>query len=91
MTESELTGHEKYLMCMGYLEHIANYSKQQGKPVGSFILSEVSSRIEEKFTNNNIFDTKKLLDKIFNFSCTEIMNDIIIEIENETDIKDDVS
>lgn len=91
MTESELTGHEKYLMCMGYLQHVAFYSKEVGKPIAPSILSEVSSRIEEKFTNNNVFDTQKLLDKIFNFSCTEIMNDVIMEIENELEIKDDVT
>ena len=91
MTDSELTGGEKYLMCMEYLQHLAYSSKAAGKTIAPSILSEVSSRIEEKFTNNNIFDTQKLLDKILNFSCTEIVNDVIIEIENETDIKDDVS
>ena len=87
----ELSGHEKYLMCMGYLMHVVDFSKQLGTPVSAKILTEVSSRLEEKFTNNTIHDTHIILEKIQNFSCTEIMNDIIMEIENEMKIVDDTN
>lgn len=89
MTEEELTGDEKYLMCMGYLMHLADLSIFQGKPVSAIIMAEVSSRLDEKFTNKTAAQTAVLLDKIERFSCTEIMQDIIREIENEVPIVDD--
>jgi len=90
MTEEELTGHEKYLMCMGYLMHLADLAFSQGKPVSARMLAEVSSRLDEKFTNQTVEETGVLLDKIQRFDCTEIMHDIINEIENEVPIVDDM-
>ena len=36
-----------------------------------------------KFTNNDVRDTYKILEKMKKFSCTEIMKDVINEIKNE--------
>lgn len=90
MTEEELTGLEKYLMCMGYLMHLTDMAISQGKPVSARVMAEVSTRLDEKFTNHTVDETSILLDKIQRFSCTEIMHDIIREIENEVPIVDDV-
>jgi len=78
----ELTGHEKYLMCMGYLQHVQDMAIDKGKPIFD-ILSEVSMRIDLKFTNMDIAECAEILEKIRKFSCTEIMKDVINEIENE--------
>ena len=90
MTEEELTGPEKYLMCMGYLMHIFDLSLANDKPISTRIMSEISSRLDTKFTNSNLYETDATLEKIKRFSCTEIMQDLINEIENEVTIIDDI-
>jgi len=83
MTEEELTGSEKYFMCMGYLQHVVDMAKQNNIPVGRHVLAEVSSRLEEKFTTNNIEATRLVLNKIARFSCTTSVQEIMKEIEHE--------
>lgn len=87
MTEEELTGKEKYLLCMGYLDAIQYVSIHSGKPLPIKTLTEISVRVEEKFTNHNIVETEKITDKITKFNITQALYDIMDEITEERKTK----
>jgi len=85
----EFTGDEKFFLCIGYLQHLKDMAKENKSPISTRVLSEVSARIEEKFTNNTMDETNNFIKKLTNFSCSEIMKDIVNEIQHEGTIRDD--
>jgi len=81
----ELTGDEKYLVCIGFVACFLETMPRTEKHFA--MIEEVQARIYAKFTNNNLEKTLAIQEKIRNFNTSEEMDSILTEIANELGMK----
>lgn len=87
MTDSELTGREKLLMCMGYCSSMLREIKTKKEIPDYNLFTIILARLDMKFTNMNHDESDMLIAKALRFSCADAIDDIVDEIDNEILLK----
>ncbi len=78
---SEFTGDEKYLVAMGYLQCVFEDLVRRYGVSSPQAFSVISMKLESKLTNHTITETTEILNKLSNFPCNDIVNEILEEEE----------
>lgn len=84
MTDKEITGEEKYLVCMGYLHCLLDRSIADGNQIPATSLGQISAKLSLKFLNDTLEEHKESLERLKIFNVTEAIVDIMKEIKHES-------
>jgi len=83
MTDLEITGDQKYHLCMGYLHRLLDQSIEMGDVLPATSLGQISAALSLKFLNDTLEQHREHLERQKKFDVGEAVNDIIQEIKHD--------